>query len=89
MAPPPPPPASLIELPPALPCAGLVGGVFPAPPAPVQSPAEAPPPPLAPAAPANGAAGGAVPGPLFDPPPPPPADVIVEKVETDPEDPTT
>ena len=58
-----------------MPCGGVTGGVFPAPPEPVDPLFSAPPPPDPPAIPVK-----------HDPPapPPPPADVIVEKVDGDP-----
>ena len=64
--------------PPLVPCAGVVGGVFPLPPdlAPLDA-VPSPPPPDPPGKPVR------LPG-VCPPPKPPPADVIVEKVELDP-----
>ncbi len=79
VAPPPEPPNVAppgAPFPPALPCAGFVGGLFPAPAGP---PAPAPPPPEPPLTPTP------EPGPVVGlPPAPPPADVIVvDKVATE------
>ena len=64
-------------MPPSVPCAGVVGGVFPDPPGLlIEGPADPPPP-----EPPLCAAGLAEPSYL---PPPPPADVIVEKIQFEP-----
>ena len=68
--------------PPFVPCAGLVGGVFPVPPTyPLIPPDPPPEPPLAP----GRLEGEQLAKPL--PPPPPPAEVIVENVEATPSPP--
>ena len=73
-APPPPPEVSGLgePNPPAFPCGGLTGGVFPDPTAPPELPLTPPPDPPDTAL---------APGPCRDPPDPPPADVIVENIE--------
>ena len=63
-----------------MPCAGLVGGVFPVPPA-----LDGDPPPPPPPEPPGWPSGCAGPWHLGLPPKPPPADVIVENIEFDPE----
>jgi hypothetical protein len=73
VAPPPPEPLLVtVELPPSVPCAGVVGGVLPVPPS-LQVALQLPPPepPSRPFA-----------GPLL--PPPPPAEVIELKIEFEP-----
>ena len=67
-----------VPSPPALPCGGLTGGVFPAPPVcvvefPLPPPAPEPPDPFEPVVVTSEA--------------PPPADVMLEKVETEPAEP--
>ena len=73
-APPPPPPPTYGPdplLPPAFPCGGDVGGVFPAPPAILPPDPSGPPPPEPPGVPG---------GPSLTPAPPP-VEVIVENIE--------